>query len=420
MRVLVAGAGAREHAILATIARTDPKTELFCAPGNGGTDRVAETIELDPMRVPGFVSEVRDRGIELVIIGPEAPLCAGLADALREAGVKVLGPNRAAARLEASKVFAKQFMRRHNIPTADFWHFHRLADVERFVEHTRCPLVVKADGLAGGKGVTVCETKEEVLEAARICLEDKRFGEAGQSIIIENGLSGKEVSIFCLTDGRDLILLPTASDYKRAFDGDTGPNTGGMGAISPGHELSDEQLTTIIEKILLPTMHGMRIEGTPYAGILYVGLMLTQTGPRVLEYNVRLGDPEAQAVLSRLRSSFMELVLAAVDGDLTAIEPDWDERPAVNVVLASKGYPESPVTGRTIEGADAAARHADCFVYHGGTRRKAGRLITSGGRVLSVTALGETIAEARKKAYDAIGEVTFDGAWCRGDIASGL
>jgi phosphoribosylamine---glycine ligase len=417
MRYLVVGGGGREHALVHALSKTVAKEDLFCAPGNAGTDRLATNIDIKASQIRGLVDFVDVKNIDLTIVGPEAPLVAGLCDQLRARKRKVLGPSALAARLEGSKIFSKQFMRRHNIPTADSWHFSQFSELMRFLDLADYPLVLKADGLAAGKGVVICKNAEVAKEAAIDIMENRKFGDAGAQILIENFLDGVETSVFCLTDGRTILILPTACDYKRAFDGDAGPNTGGMGAVSPSPLLSDEDLEIIEKKILVPVIHGMQMEENPYTGILYVGLMLTKTGPRVLEFNVRLGDPEAQAILPRLKSDLGKLLLAAVDETLEDAQPEWDPRSAVTVVLASEGYPESPKKGRVISGGNMPSSD-DLVLFHAGTKRSAGKMVTDGGRVLAMTGLGDSIKEARERAYGALKNVSFDGMQYRRDIAA--
>lgn len=415
MRYLVVGGGGREHALVHALSKDVPKENLFCAPGNAGTEALATNVEIKASQIRALVEFVQLKDIDLTIVGPEAPLVEGLCDELRKKGRKALGPTALAARLEGSKIFSKQFMRRHNIPTADFWHFSQYSEILRFLDIAKFPLVLKADGLAAGKGVVICQNAAEAKAVAHEFMEKRKFGDASRQILVENFLGGVETSIFCLTDGRTIMILPTACDYKRAFDGDHGPNTGGMGAVSPSPRLSDADLALIEKKILVPVIHGMQMEENPYTGILYVGLMLTKTGPRVLEFNVRFGDPEAQVILPRLKSSFSQLCLAAVDGKLEDYEPDWDTRSAVTVVLASEGYPENPISNRVITGATLPPSD-NKMLFHAGTKRSAGKLLSSGGRIFAMTGLGESINEARDLAYQSLEKVQFQGRQFRQDI----
>ncbi|MDF1662794.1 MAG: phosphoribosylamine--glycine ligase [Planctomycetota bacterium] len=416
MRYLVVGGGGREHAIVHALSKNVSKENLFCAPGNAGTEALATNVEIKASQIRALVEFVQLKDIDLTIVGPEAPLVDGLCDLLRKNGRKVLGPTALAARLEGSKIFSKQFMRRHNIPTADFWHFNQYSEILRFLDIAKFPLVLKADGLASGKGVVICKNADEAKKVAHDFMENRKFGEASEQILIENFLDGVETSVFCLTDGRTIMILPTACDYKRAYDGDAGPNTGGMGAVSPSPRLTDDDLALIEKKIIVPVIHGMQMEESPYTGFLYIGLMLTKTGPRVLEFNVRLGDPEAQVILPRLKSSLADLCLAAVDGTLEESQPEWDDRAAVAVVLASEGYPEDPKKGRAITGATLPPSE-NHFLYHAGTKRSAGKLVTDGGRIFAMTGLGKTINDARSEAYKALKNVQFDGMQYREDIA---
>lgn len=414
MKFLVVGQGGREHAITHALAKHVDREQLFCAPGNTGTHDIATNVPIQASQIGGLVNFVQQKDIDLTIIGPEAPLVAGLANELRKVGRKVIGPNKNAAMLEGSKIHAKQFMRRHNIPTAEFRAFYNFNDLDHYLEVASYPLVIKADGLAGGKGVVICQDAEEARLVGEDFLLKSKHGEASERIVVENFLEGPEASVFCLTDGHTILMLPTAQDYKRAFDGDFGPNTGGMGAISPSPALDQETLRSIESKVLIPVIHGMQVEETPYQGFLYVGLILTKAGPRVLEFNVRLGDPETQAVLTRLQSDLSELLWACANGELDSVTPEWDPRSAVSVVLASDGYPEKPRTGVPIR--------IDCpnndrrVLYHASTRKSAGKILTAGGRVFTLTTLGETLSEARQYAYESLQHVKFDGAFFRSDI----
>ncbi|WP_353200596.1 phosphoribosylamine--glycine ligase [Sandarakinorhabdus sp.] len=405
--ILVLGGGGREHALCWRLRQSPRCGRLVCAPGNAGIADVAECAALaitDPAAVTAFVAA---HGIGLVVIGPEAPLVAGVADALRRAGVPVVGPSAAAAELEASKGFTKDLCAEHQIPTARFRRFASAADAHHYVAVHPLPVVVKADGLAGGKGVTVAETNEVGLAA---------LAEIHGPVVVEQCLEGPEASLFILTDGDHVCVLPTAQDHKRLQDGDTGPNTGGMGAVSPSPLLTPALLSQAMDRIVLPTLKAMRDRGTPFQGFLYAGLMLTADGPMLIEYNVRLGDPEAQVLMMRLESDAVDLLWAAATGTLASVRPRFGAEAAITIVMAAKGYPWLPLAGTVIDGI-AAAEALGVTVFHAGTRRDAaGQLLAAGGRVLNVTALGHDISEARALAYAAIRKIKWDGGQYRRDI----
>jgi phosphoribosylamine--glycine ligase len=419
MKILVVGSGGREHALVWKLRQSPLVTQVWCAPGNAGTGLDAENVPIPADDVPRLLRFARDRGVDLTVVGPEAPLVAGLADEFRRQGLVVFGPSAAAARLEGSKVFTKKLLRRASIPTADFAVFTRYADAERYIEEgPEQPLVVKADGLAAGKGVFVCATRAEAKAAARSMLVDSIFGTAGNQVVIEECLVGHEASILAIVDGDTIVPLDSAQDHKRAHDGDRGPNTGGMGAYSPAPLVTPELMDEIVRRILVPTVHTMKVEGHPFNGVLYAGLMLTPAGPKVLEFNVRLGDPETQPVLMRLKSDLAHLLHLAATGRLHELESlEWDPRPAVCVVMASAGYPGDYRSGHPISGLAAADQVTDAKVFHAGTAVKDSEIVNTGGRVLSVTACGDTIAAARARVYEAVDHISWTGAWCRRDIA---
>jgi len=420
MKVLIVGQGGREH-VLAWKLRQSPRVrEVFVAPGNAGTAEDATNVDIAATDLDGLAKFAAKEQIGLTVIGPEAPLVAGLADVLRKQGRLVFGPSKAAAELEGSKAFSKQFMRQYGVPTAEFRAFDAARDAFAYVEERpETPLVVKADGLAAGKGVFVCSSKSEALAAIREVAVNRVFGDAGKRVIVEERLEGQEASILAVVDGKTILPLDSAQDHKAAYDGDRGPNTGGMGAYSPAPLVTPELMDTIIDKILVPTVHGMTKIGRSFNGVLYAGLMLTAQGPRVLEFNTRFGDPEAQPVLMRLKTDLFELLFAAAEGKLDRIPHlDWDPRPAVCVVMAAEGYPGDYEKGSTIRGLAEADSLPDVKVFHAGTKRRAdGSVVTDGGRVLGVTALGETISEAKLRAYQAVKPIRWDGAWCRKDIS---
>jgi phosphoribosylamine--glycine ligase len=421
MKVLVVGNGGREHALCWKLAQSPRLTKLFAAPGNAGCAQVATCVDIKGEQIEALLAFALSEKIDLAVIGPEGPLCMGLVDRFERSGIKCFGPTKEAARLEGSKVFAKTLMRRHNIPTADFKIFHTFRDARTYVERAEYPLVVKADGLAAGKGVRVCATREEAVEHLQDCMERKVFGEAGEHVVVEEALKGEEASVLVVTDGKTLLILETARDYKRARDGDQGPNTGGMGSVSPAPSIDSVALQKIEQKVLIPVIHAMNREGHPMKGVLYAGLMLTPSGPRVLEFNVRLGDPETQPVLFRMKSDLLEIIDASVKGTLEDVEAQWDPRPSLSVVVTSAGYPGKFDTGKPIRGLpEKTATDQDCVVFHAGTTRRMGKVVTNGGRVLAVTARGESIAKARALAYEHVKGLDFDGAYYRSDIGKDL
>ncbi|WP_457653928.1 phosphoribosylamine--glycine ligase [Rhodocaloribacter sp.] len=419
MRILIVGGGGREHALAWALARSPHRPELFIAPGNAGTEALGENVALAPDDVPGLLAFARARGIDLTVVGPEQPLVAGIVDAFTEAGLPIVGPTAAAARLEGSKAFAKAFMARHGIPTAAHRTFtaDEYAEAVAYLEARGAPIVVKASGLAAGKGAVVCETPDAARAALDAMMRDQRFGAAGDEVVIEEYMTGEEASLFALTDGEAYVLLAPAQDHKRIGEGDTGPNTGGMGAYAPAPVATDEVLRKARAEIIEPTLRGMAAEGHPYRGVLYVGLMITDEGPKVVEYNCRFGDPEAQVVIPLLQSDLLELFLVLTEGRLEAAKPVFHPGASACVVLASKGYPGPYEKGFVIEGIEAAEAMPDVVVMHAGTRRDAaGEVVTAGGRVLAVSALGADLAEALEKAYRAVDVIHFDGMQYRRDI----
>ncbi len=421
MKVLVIGGGGREHTLCWALARSPRVDKVYCAPGNGGIAEVAECRpELLASDIEGLASFAKAEGIDLTVVGPEAPLVAGIVDRFREEELRIFGPSRAAARLEGSKEFAKRIMLGSNVPTGAHRTFTELAEARDHIAQAEVyPLVVKADGLAAGKGVTICKNPEEALAALDEAMGARRFGDAGSTVLIEEYLRGEEASVHAITDGETLLVLPSSQDHKRVGDGDTGPNTGGMGAYSPapvveGGDLMDR----IIRSVLIPTLHGMKREGTPFSGVLYAGMMITKGGPRVLEYNVRFGDPETQVLLPRLKSDLFEILFAAADGNLSDIpDLELDDRACVGVVVSSAGYPGAYQGGKTITGLADAAALDGVEVFQAGTRISGDKMVTAGGRVLCVSALGDDIRTARDRAYEGIDVIAFDGAYHRRDIA---
>ncbi|MEQ1829694.1 MAG: phosphoribosylamine--glycine ligase [Pirellula sp.] len=424
MRVLVVGSGGREHALAWKIRQSPRLTRLWVAPGNAGTAQEAENVPIAADNIAGLVAFSKKEKVDLVVVGPEVPLTLGLVDALAAEKIRAFGPSKAAAQLEGSKVFCKLLLRQADVPTAEYQSFRDADSAMRYIkarypnERDRAPVVVKADGLASGKGVIVCSRRDEALEAIDRIARKNEFGRAGAQLIIEERLDGPEASVLAITDGKTIFTLPPAQDHKAAFDGDTGPNTGGMGAYSPTPVVTTELIETIEDKILVPTIHTMKRNRKPFRGVLYAGLMLTQTGPKVLEYNVRFGDPECQPLLMRLQSDLLDILEATVDGRLSEIDnPVWDPRPAICVVMASHGYPGDYVKGKIITGLDAAANVPDVKVFHAGTTVVDGQVVTDGGRVLGITALGSSLAAAKLQAYTAVQSIRWPGAWCRKDIS---
>ncbi len=423
MKVLIVGSGAREHALAWKVRQSPLVDRVYCAPGNGGTGDVAENVDIRATDLRELYKLAKQERVDLTVVGPEAPLAAGIVDLFEEGGLRCFGPRARAARLESSKVFAKNLMRKHVIPTAEFKVFTQGDEAKAYLRQAYYPLVVKADGLAQGKGVFVCQTPDEALRAIDRLMVEKEFGDSGGRVIVEECLRGEEVSIHALTDGHAILVLEDACDYKRAEDGDRGPNTGGMGAFSPLGITRDPVMRKIEAKVLVPVVHAMKREDHPYSGVLYAGLMLTPTGPKVLEFNVRLGDPEAEVLLPRLKSDIVPLLLSTIEANLSTAEAEWDPRPAVTVVLASAGYPGTYRTGQPIHGLEKLRGREDVTVFHAGTRRESfggeDRFFTAGGRVLAVTALGETMEAARAKAYEAVAQIQFDGMHYRRDIGLG-
>jgi len=421
MNVLLVGGGGREAALAWALRRSPKLTSLAVAPGNAGIGRIARRVPIAADDVEALVAHAVGERYELVVVGPEAPLCSGLADRLRESGIDVFGPSAAAARIEGSKAFAKELMARHAIPTAAFRIFDDPADAKRFLSSSAAayPLVVKADGLAAGKGVVIAHDSGTAVAAAEGMLSGKAFGAAGHRIVVEEMLSGREGSCFVLADGSTTLELAACQDYKRVGDGDRGPNTGGMGTYSPSVWIDEATRVAVRERIALPTIRGLAAEGTPFHGVLFIGVMLTASGPKVLEYNARFGDPETQVLIPRLEGDWLTLLTAAARGELEGMEAGFRPRAAVCVVMAAGGYPGAYAKGAPIEGLDAAEELPDVMVFHAGTELdENGRVVTSGGRVLGVTALGDTLGDARERAYDAVSRIRWEGEQHRRDIAA--
>ena len=417
MHILIVGSGGREHAIAWKIAQSPRVTRLSIAPGNAGTSALGQNVAIQAEDVPGLVAFARQQAVNLVVIGPDAVLAAGLTDAMQQAGIRTFGPTQAAAQIESSKVFSKEFMLRHAIPTARFSRFDQFEQAMAYLAWVETPVVIKASGLAAGKGVIVPETPEEAQAALRAILLEHQFGAAGDQVIIEERLSGEEVSLLAFSDGYTVSPMPPAQDHKRIFDGDRGPNTGGMGAYAPTPLFSPEQVEWATRNVLQPAIDGMRAEGMPFVGVLYAGLMLTSKGTQVLEFNSRFGDPETQVILPLLESDLLEIIEACIDGKLHTITPIWKASAAATIVLASEGYPAKPVTGRPINGLQTGAT-PDSLVFHAGTRSgsEPGQVLTSGGRVLNVTGLGSALPQALEAAYAAVAQLSFEGMQFRRDI----
>lgn len=413
MRVLVLGGGGREHALCWSIARSPLLERLWCAPGNAGIARVADCPDLDPMDAEAVAGFCTREGVGLLVVGPEAPLAAGVSDAARAAGIAVFGPSRAAAMLEVSKAFAKEICIAAGAPTAAHAAFDTPAGAKAYLREHGAPVVVKTDGLAAGKGVVVAETAEEALAAIDTVFD----GPGGASVVLEERLTGEEASFFVLTDGETALPLAGAQDHKRAGDGDTGPNTGGMGAYSPAPAFTPEIERTVMEQVVMPVLNEMRARGTAYSGVLYVGLMLTEDGPQVIEFNARFGDPECQCILPRLETDLLPLLLACADGSLSHQALAWKSGVCLTVVMAARGYPGPYRKGDAIGGLAMAASGPDTLVFHAGTKARGDTILADGGRVLGITALGETVAQARARAYDAVAKIDWDGGFCRSDIA---
>jgi phosphoribosylamine--glycine ligase len=417
MRILVVGGGGREHALCWAIAASPLCTRLYCAPGNAGIAQVADCVDVGIDDLAGIVSLARREKIDFVVVGPEGPLVAGLADRLGEAGIKVFGPSQKAAQLEGSKGFTKDLCRRHHIPTGAYESFTETDKAEAYIRAHGAPIVVKADGLAAGKGVVVAMTEGEALAAARDMLSGNRFGAAGASVVIESFLEGEEASFFALVDGEHALPLAGAQDHKRAFDGDEGPNTGGMGAYSPAPILDAAMARRAMDEIVLPTVRAMAAEGMPYKGVLYAGLMIGAEGPKLIEYNCRFGDPETQPMMMRLKSDIVPALIACADGGLRHLDLRWRDEAALTVVMAANGYPDAYQKGSEIKGLDRAAKVEGVEIFHAGTRRDGDRVLASGGRVLNVAAMAPTVEEARARAYRAVDLIDWPGGFCRRDIA---
>lgn len=419
MRILVVGSGGREHALCWAIAASPLCTNLFCAPGNAGIAEIAQCVDVGIDDIAGQVALAQREKIDFVVVGPEGPLVAGLADRLSEAGIKVFGPSAKAAQLEGSKGFTKDLCRRHNIPTAAYEDFTDTAKAEAYIRAQGAPIVVKADGLAAGKGVVVAETEEQGIDAVRDMLSGNRFGAAGASVVIEEFMEGEEASLFALCDGEHALALAGAQDHKRVFDGDKGPNTGGMGAYSPAPILDAAMVDRAMREIVLPTVHALAADGAPYKGVLYAGLMIGPQGPRLVEYNCRFGDPECQVLMMRLKSDIVPALMACADGGLRHFDLRWADDAALTVVMAANGYPDAYKKGSEIRNLAAAGKVEGVQIFHAGTKfgPDGKQVLANGGRVLNVTAMAPTVEEARARAYRAVDLIDWPQGFCRRDIA---
>ena len=417
MNILVVGSGGREHAVVWKIAKSRKVKKIFCVPGNPGIANLAECVsKIKGEDINGLREFAIKEKIDLTIVGPELPLTLGIVDGFEDKGLKIFGPSKKAAEIEASKVFAKNLMQKYGIPTGGYKIFKDSKEAKEYIKGHSLPLVVKADGLAAGKGVIICKTEEDALDAIKLIMEKKTFGKAGERIIIEDFLKGEEASFLAITDGKTVAPLPPCQDHKAIFDRDKGPNTGGMGAYSPTPIISPKLKQEIMNSIMIPTVKAMEKEGRPYKGVLYAGLMITNDGPKVLEYNCRFGDPETQPIMMRLRNDLIDVLLSAVEGRLSKIKLNCDNKVALCVVMASKGYPGTYEKGKEIKGIEEASKIKDVVVFHAGTAVNGGKLVTAGGRVLGVTAMGVGIKRAINKAYEAVAKIKWEGVHYRKDI----
>ncbi|MCF7870510.1 MAG: phosphoribosylamine--glycine ligase [Candidatus Omnitrophica bacterium] len=417
MKVLVIGSGAREHCLVDKLSQSPKVSKIYCAPGNGGTAHLAENIEIKADNLDRLLDFALKENVELTVVGPEIPLAKGIVDLFNDQGLKIFGPAKELAKLESSKVFAKEIMKKYGIPTADFKVFSQPKPAKEYIERKGAPVVVKADGLAAGKGVMVCESEAEARQAVDTIMGKKKFGEAGEKIIIEDCLQGQELSLLAFSDGETILPLAASQDHKRIFDNDQGANTGGMGAYAPVPLLDKQNFDKIINEIFQPLIEGLGRENKIYKGILYAGIMIFNNKPNLLEFNVRFGDPEAQVVLPKLKGDLADIMLKTIDGNLKQAKVEWDQRSFVCVVLASGGYPGKYQKGKEISGLEELEKQKDILVYHAGTKRENEKIVTNGGRVLSVVGSGLTLKEAKEKAYQAVDKINFKGVQYRKDIS---
>lgn len=418
MKILVIGSGGREHALVWKLSKSTRVEKIYCAPGNAGIAEHAEIIDISATALDSLLKFAKDHAIDYTVVGPEAPLAAGIVDQFEAAGLKIFGPNKAAAQLESSKSFTRDFCRRHQIPQADYATFTDVGAANDYLEQRQRAVVIKADGLAAGKGVYICPTLNEAKSAVSALLQEQSMGEAGKKIVIEDFLPGEEASFIALVDGDYVLPLASSQDHKRLFDGDQGPNTGGMGAYSPAPIVDDQMREKIMQEIMQPTLDGLKAEGITFKGVLYAGVMISNNQPFLLEFNVRFGDPECQPLMMRLQTDLLKLIEATLTGNLKPMVMMWDARPAACVVMAQEGYPEAYAKGKVISGLEDAKKMTQCQVFHAGTLLSGGKYITNGGRVLGVTALGDDLALAVKNAYQGVQSIHWDGAFYRSDIAA--
>lgn len=412
MNILVIGSGGREHALVWKLRQSDRVEKIYVAPGNAGTKEIAENIDIKPNDIVKLLSFAKDEKIDLTVVGPEVPLAMGIVDLFEDNNLRIFGPKKVGAEIEASKSFAKELMQKYDIPTASYQTFNNFDNAKKYLENVSFPQVVKADGLAAGKGVLIAQNYKQAIDAITLIMKDEKFGSAGSEVVIEEFLEGHEISLLAFADGNIIIPMDTAQDHKKIYDGDEGPNTGGMGAYSPAKRMTEEELKFSINNILEATFKAMRDEGIRYKGVLYAGLMLTSEGPKVLEFNCRFGDPETQVLLPRLKNDLMDVMEACIDGSLDSLEIEWDEKSAVCVVLASEGYPEKYTKGYKITGLE----NVD-LVFHAGTTYVDGNVLTAGGRVLGVTVIDNNLENAVKRAYSDVEKIYFEGKYYRTDIA---
>ncbi|WP_043062683.1 phosphoribosylamine--glycine ligase [Brucella anthropi] len=415
MRVLLIGSGGREHALAWKLSASPSLTKLYCAPGNPGIATIAELVDIGVDDHQALIAFAKDKKIDLVVVGPEAPLVAGLSDEMRAEGIRVFGPSKAAAQLEGSKGFTKDLCARFDIPTGAYGRFNNAPKAKAYIRQQGAPIVVKADGLAAGKGVIVAMTLDEALDAVDACFEGA-FGSAGAEVVVEEFLDGEEASFFCICDGKTALPLGSAQDHKRVGDGDTGPNTGGMGAYAPAPVMTPEIVERTMRELIEPTMRGMKEIGAPFSGILFLGLMIGKDGPKLIEYNTRFGDPECQVLMMRLNSDLLALINAAVDGKLDQVSLDWKDQPALTVVMAAEGYPSNVKKGSVVRDLDKLEGIDGVKLFHAGTAEKDGSIVASGGRVLNITAIADTVAEAQARAYEAVKLIDWPGGFYRSDI----
>ena len=417
MKILVVGSGGREHALVWKISKSPLVKKIYAAPGNAGISRLAECVDILSDNIDGLLAFAKKEAVDLTVVGPEGPLCKGIVNLFQENGLKAFGPSKEAAELEGSKVFCKNLLRRYGIPSANYRVFNQARAALQFIKQSQFPVVVKADGLAGGKGAVVCHTESEAVVAIEAMMEKKVFGKAGEQVVVEEFLNGVEASVMAFTDGTAIVELESTQDHKRVYDGDRGPNTGGMGAYTPAPVASERDYSRVIREVLVPIVHALNKEKRRFRGILYAGIMFTKSGPKVLEFNARFGDPECQALMMSMKSDIVPIMLATIDERLADVEVEPDPRPAVCVVMASGGYPGSYETGYEITGIDEAEA-GGAVVFHGGTQLRDGKLVTAGGRVLGVTAQGKDLRDAQANAYAAVRKIQFKAAHYRTDVAA--